>query len=78
MWFPETELSIHDHATEKVQIIKLECHQFDGLIQTAEPALAEASPQNVARLYDAFSGGETSRFATFEDALERHKMLDEI
>ncbi|KAH8895563.1 putative oxidoreductase [Thozetella sp. PMI_491] len=33
---------------------------------------------NVARLYDAFANGDTTRYATFESALKTRRLMDEI
>lgn len=33
---------------------------------------------NIGALYEAFAGGEKGAWPTFEDALERHRMLDEV
>lgn len=33
---------------------------------------------NVARIYDAFTTGDESHFATFESATKLHKLLDKI
>lgn len=33
---------------------------------------------NLARVYEAFASGEKGRYATFEDAVETHRVLDGI
>jgi hypothetical protein len=33
---------------------------------------------NIGALYEAFAGGEKGAWPTFEDALQRHKMLEEV
>jgi len=55
-----------------------------GEVETAtwEDPMAEKEingpARNIGALYEAFAGGEKVAWPTFEDALERHRMLDEV
>lgn len=66
-------LEVHDFETNKVE--KIEWEYEDWQKELPVPA------RNVGSLYEAFAaaqeGGEV-RYATFEDAYQRHKQLDEL
>jgi len=55
-----------------------------GEVETAtwEDPMAEKEingpARNIGALYEAFAGGEKGAWPTFEDALQRHKMLEEV
>ncbi len=38
----------------------------------------EGAANNIGALYEAFAGGEKGTWPTFEDALQKHRMLDEV
>jgi len=66
-------LEVHDFETDKVE--KIDWSYEDWQRELPIPA------RNVGALYEAFAaaqeGGEVP-YATFEDALQRHKQLDEL
>ncbi|KAK1828038.1 NAD(P)-binding protein [Podospora conica] len=66
-------LEVHDFETDKVEKVEWEYEDWQKELPVAA--------RNVGALYEAFAaaqdGGEV-RYATFEDAYQRHKQLDEL
>ncbi|MCJ1339902.1 transcription regulator gal80 [Bachmanniomyces sp. S44760] len=75
---PGIELRIKNSKTGDVEIMS-----FDDSIEKddQEDAVIDSLPpvsKNIGRVYEAFRKGETDKFATFEDALERQRFLDQV
>lgn len=66
-------LEVHDFETDKVEKVEWEYEEWQKELPVAA--------RNVGSLYEAFAaaqeGGEV-QYATFEDAYQRHKQLDEL
>jgi len=65
--FQTGTLKVYDNEKDIVEEIELPTDSKEDL---------PLSGRNVARLYDAFAGG--GEYPTFEDALERHRLIDKI
>ncbi|KAF2801650.1 NAD(P)-binding protein [Mytilinidion resinicola] len=58
--------------------LKFASREPDAELKNVELEDGSAISYNVGRQYDAFAGKENGSFATFEDALIRHRMIDAI
>lgn len=83
LWIADKDVTIelHDWQTDKVERIDVKPAEGDRAFDELEkekPAYSKYEAQNVARLYEAFSKGQKEKYADFEGALIRHKMIDEM
>lgn len=68
---PGARIRLHEFQTNEVQNIDW------SLGDAAEKNLPPPA-QNVSRLYEAFANGETEKLVSFEEAVKRHRMVDEM
>jgi predicted dehydrogenase len=62
-------------AGEKDEIEEVD---FKDLGEKEYVSTMKVPAANVARVYDAFATGKKGRFASFEDAVETHRLLDAV
>lgn len=63
-------IELHDRITGETRTIEWQWEEW----QTRLPGPAK----NIGALYEAFAEGDEDKYATFEDALTRHKQLDSM
>jgi predicted dehydrogenase len=67
--YDDEQILIDDLTTGKLETVVVEKDEWDELPMQAV---------NVARLYEAFRKGETDGVVTFEEAVRRHELIDEM
>jgi predicted dehydrogenase len=67
--YPDIAIAIHDFASNEVKEIDIGKDTFDGF---------NLPIRNVARVYEAIAGGDKSILCDFEDAVERHRLIDTL
>ena len=67
---PEQKLRVHDHATNEVE--EVDWHTNDAESKIPGPAA------NVARIYEAFADGRKQGYVDWDQAVERHRLLDSL
>ncbi|OCL13185.1 NAD-P-binding protein [Glonium stellatum] len=67
--YPDTKIQLHDHASGNVEVVEVES---DGWEKLPIPA------QNIGRLYEAFADGKTAEYPDWEEAVVRHKLVEEL
>ena len=65
-----TKILVEDYGSGEVESVKWE----DGM---AEKGL-KGPAKNIGALYEAFASGAKGTWPSFEDAVERHRFLDEV
>lgn len=67
---PDPKLEVHTFLTDEVEVVEIPSDSgFEEL-----PAIA----RNTGRLYDAIARGDGAHLTTFEDALKRHRFIDQL
>lgn len=77
----DIKIEVHDAKTDKVETVDSKPAHGDEAyknLEKKEPIYGKHEAQNVARLYDAFSKGEKEKYADFEGAVVRQRMIDEM
>jgi predicted dehydrogenase len=72
--YPDIKISVHDFANGKNEVTEVEL-DVDHLDRLVVPT------RNVGRVYEAIAAGETGEadvVCTFENAVERHRYVEEI
>jgi predicted dehydrogenase len=64
---PDMMIEVHDFESDEIEVVEIKGREFDGF-SLATPA------DNVGRAYEAIA--EVGSNCTFEDAVERHRLLD--
>lgn len=64
---PDIKIEVHDFESDEVKVVEIRGREFDGF-QLDTPA------DNVGRAYETIA--EAGSNCTFEDAVERHRLLD--
>jgi predicted dehydrogenase len=67
--YPDIKIAVHDFATNEVTEIKMLEDEFEKF---ALPV------KNVARVYEAIDRGDSRLLCSFEDAVERHRLIDTL
>jgi len=67
--YPDIAIAIHDFASNEVEEIDIGKDPFDEF---------SLPVRNVARVYEAIAAGDTSMLCDFEDAVERHRLIDTL
>ena len=67
----DAEIRLHDFATDQVTFV-------DWKVGDEWEETLPVPAQNIARMYEAFANGEAKRLVTLEQAVMRHRMLDEM
>ena len=70
IWDQNTEVLVEDYETGEVESVSW----VDGMAERG----FQGAARNVGGLYEAFAGAEKSAWPSFEDALERHRFLEEV
>lgn len=65
--YPNIKIAVHDFVSNEVEEIEIGKDLFDNF---ALPV------RNVARVYEAIANGDSSLLCSFEDAVERHRLID--
>lgn len=65
----DPKITILNHATNEVEVLNL---------PVDEMAEFPRENRNIARMYEAFAKGETENLVDFENAVVRHRFLDEV
>jgi len=65
-------MSIRKSNFKSGEVIDVRFEENDGISKLPWMSV------NVARCYEAFKSGERSKFANFEDAVVRHRLLDAV
>lgn len=68
---PEHTVQVHDHKTNEVEGVELPQSEYDK----EDPPWPSRGP---ARYYDAFAAGKEELYATWEDAVKRHRLIEEM
>lgn len=68
---PGHVIQVHDHESNEVVKIEIAKDQWD---EKGLPYPARAP----ARVYEAFADGKVDQYATWEDALQRHRLIEEL
>ena len=72
--YPDLKVEIHDFETDEVTQVQLPKDQWDAGGENELPG----PTRNVARLYEAIERGDWESLCSFEDAVERHRFIDEL
>ncbi|KAI9770337.1 MAG: transcription regulator gal80 [Candelina submexicana] len=76
----EVKIEVHDAKIDTVETIESKPAEGDEAFENLEkevPVYGKHEAQNVARLYEVFAKGEEEKYADFEGAVVRHKMIKE-
>jgi predicted dehydrogenase len=63
------KIHLHDRETGNVEEVEVEKDELDGLPQQAK---------NIGRLYEALAKRDKNFLVTFEDAVQRHVLIDKM
>ncbi|OJD37152.1 oxidoreductase [Diplodia corticola] len=69
---PGQTLQVHDHKTGEVETVSIDVG--DGFDQDEYPWPS----RNIARLYEAFAEGREHEYADWDEAIVRHRLIDEL
>lgn len=67
--YPDIAIAVHDFASDEVEEIDMGKDPFGEFNMPV---------RNVARVYEAIAAGDTSILCGFEDAVERHRLIDTL
>jgi predicted dehydrogenase len=67
--YPDIAIAVHDFASDEVEEVHVGKDSFDKF---------NLSVRNVARVYEAIADGDKSILCDFEDAVERHRLIDTL
>ncbi len=67
--YPDIAIAVHDLASDEVEQIDIGKDPFDDF---------NLPVRNVARVYEAIASGDSSILCDFEEAVERHRLIDTL
>lgn len=66
------------YENEKIEVHDVKTDTVEELMVEDEWAHLPQAARNVARVYEAIEGGDWELLCGFEDAIERHELIDEM